>query len=64
MLKGIFPIEKFKALETPFYYYDMELLKETMEVNKEKSEKKGYHDHYAVKDSANPRNLAHNDAQV
>ena len=54
MLKGIFPIEKFKALETPFYYYDMELLKETLEVIKAESGKYGYHVHYAVKAKANP----------
>lgn len=58
MLKGIFPIEKFKALETPFYYYDMELLKETLEVIKAESGKYGYHVHYAVKANANPRILA------
>lgn len=58
MLKGIFPIEKFKALETPFYYYDMELLKETLEVIKAESSKYGYHVHYAVKANANPRILA------
>ena len=58
MLKGIFPIEKFKALETPFYYFDMELLKETLEVIKAESGKYGYHVHYAVKANANPRILA------
>lgn len=58
MLKGTFPIEKFKALETPFYYYDMELLKETLEVIKAESGKYGYHVHYAVKANANPRILA------
>lgn len=58
MLKGTFPIEKFKALETPFYYYDMELLKETLEVIKAESSKYGYHVHYAVKANANPRILA------
>ena len=58
MLKGTFPIEKFKALETPFYYYDMELLKKTLEVIKAESGKYGYHVHYAVKANANPRILA------
>lgn len=58
MLKGTFPIEKFKALETPFYYYDMELLKETLEVIKAESGKYAYHVHYAVKANANPRILA------
>ena len=57
MLKGTFPIEKFEVLETPFYYYDMELLKETLEVIKAESGKYGYHVHYAVKANANPRIL-------
>lgn len=57
MLKGTFPIEKFEVLETPFYYYDMALLKETLEVIKAESSKYGYHVHYAVKANANPRIL-------
>lgn len=57
MLKGTFPIEKFEVLETPFYYYDMALLKETLEVIKAESGKYGYHVHYAVKANANPRIL-------
>ena len=36
MLKGTFPIEKFKKLETPFYYYDIKLLQETLNVNRPK----------------------------
>ena len=27
MLKGTFPVEKFKQLSTPFYYYDVKLFK-------------------------------------
>lgn len=27
-----FPIEKFRSLETPFYYYDTDLLRETLRV--------------------------------
>lgn len=58
MMKGIFPIEKFKALETPFYYYDIALLKETLNTVKVESEKYGYHVHYAIKANANPRILS------
>lgn len=58
MLKGTFPIEKFKALQTPFYYYDVELLKRTLETVKAESDKYGYHVHYAVKANANPRLLS------
>jgi diaminopimelate decarboxylase len=58
MLKGTFPIEKFKALQTPFYYYDIALLKETLKVVKAEAGKYNYQVHYAVKANANPRILA------
>ena len=58
MLKGTFPIEKFKKLETPFYYYDIKLLQETLNVVKAESGKYGYHVHYAIKANANPRLLS------
>ena len=57
ILKGKFPIEKFEALQTPFYYYDMKLLGETLEMVKAESGKYGYHVQYAVKANANPRIL-------
>ena len=31
-MKGTFPIEKFKELQTPFYYYDADLLREKLKV--------------------------------
>ena len=34
MLKGTFPVEKFKQLSTPFYYYDVKLLPETIDAVK------------------------------
>lgn len=59
MLKGTFPIEKFKSLETPFYYYDMELLQKTLNVIKTESDKYGcFNVHYAIKANANPRILS------
>lgn len=58
MLKGTFPIDKFKALATPFYYYNIELLKETLNMVKTEAGKYGYHVHYAVKANANPRILS------
>lgn len=57
MIKGIFPVEKFKQLDTPFYYYDMELLRSTLKVIKKETEDKPFHVHYAVKANANPRIL-------
>lgn len=58
MLKGTFPIEKFKALPTPFYYYNVELLNETLNMVKTEAGKYGYHVHYAIKANANPRLLS------
>ena len=29
-MKGNFPIERFSGIETPFYYYDSELLRKTL----------------------------------
>ena len=57
MNKGIFPIEKFKNVETPFYYYDIELLKKTLKTVKEETTKYNYCLHYAVKANANRRIL-------
>ncbi|MDH6305551.1 diaminopimelate decarboxylase [Parabacteroides sp. PF5-5] len=57
MLKGSFPVEKFKNIQTPFYYYNVELLKETLQVVKSEAAKYNYHIHYAVKANANPRIL-------
>ncbi|MDD2438128.1 MAG: diaminopimelate decarboxylase [Massilibacteroides sp.] len=54
MIKGIFPVDKFRNIRTPFYYYDIELLKKTLDTVKMESGKYGYHVHYAVKANANP----------
>lgn len=60
MTKGIFPIEKFQGIRTPFYYYDTELLDATLKVIKAETDKhEGYHLHYAVKACANPKVLQH-----
>lgn len=57
MNKGTFPVESFKRLETPFYYYDMDLLKRTLAIVKELTNKYGYVQHYAIKANANHRLL-------
>lgn len=57
-MKGIFPIDKFKGVKTPFYYYDSELLRNTLAAIKEEIGKhEHYHLHYAVKANANPKIL-------
>ena len=57
-MKGKFPIEKFRELKTPFYYYDVDVLKTTLEVVKAEAEKYNFHIHYALKANANPRILS------
>lgn len=56
-MKGVFPIAKFEKLETPFYYYDTNLLEETLACIKSESQKYGYEVHYAVKANANEKLL-------
>jgi len=51
------PIEKFRNLPTPFYYYDVDLLKETLDSLKEESSRYGIKLHYAVKANHNERIL-------
>ena len=53
-----FPIKQFSQRETPFYYYDTELLAETLNtINNEARKYEGFCVHYAVKANANPRIL-------
>ncbi|MDR2627648.1 MAG: diaminopimelate decarboxylase [Dysgonamonadaceae bacterium] len=56
-MKATFPTNKFKDIETPFYYYDTPILRDTLELAEKESSKYGYHIHYAVKANANPRIL-------
>ena len=58
MIKGIFPTEKFREIRTPFYYYDMALLQDTLNVVKTEISKYGYYQHYAIKANDNPRILS------
>lgn len=58
-MKGTFPIEKFQQIETPFYYYDTRLLRDTLKAIRNETEKYDkYTVHYAVKANANPKILA------
>ena len=57
-MKGDFPVEKFQDIETPFYYYDTKLLRQTLHViHEELVRHPGYCMHYAVKANANPKIL-------
>ena len=53
-----FPIDKFKKIETPFYYYDCDLLRETLQaINKELKKYENFIVHYAIKANANAKVL-------
>ena len=57
-MKGTFPTEKFRGTKTPFYYYDTDLLRRTLETIKTEMDKQpDCHLHYAVKANANPKVL-------
>ena len=58
MAKGIFPVEKLQSIQTPFYYYDTELLRQTLQaIVSEARKHEGFVVHYAVKANANPKIL-------
>jgi len=48
-------ISRFNKLETPFYYYDLGLLRQTLEACKTASDRYGFHVHYAMKANFNPK---------
>lgn len=48
-----FPVKEFDGIRTPFYYYDLNLLKATLAEVKKHSSHDGYHVHYAIKANAN-----------
>ncbi len=57
-MKGHFPTDKFQEIETPFYYYDTQLLRDTLQaIKQEVSRHAGYMVHYAIKANANPKVL-------
>ena len=57
-MKGHFPIQQFEPLRTPFYYYDMELLRQTLQaICSEAARHEAFCVHYAVKANANPQVL-------
>lgn len=58
MGKGKFPVERFHKIQTPFYYYDSEVLRQTLKtINEEAGKHEGFVVHYAVKANANPEIL-------
>ncbi len=59
MEKGLFPVQRFQTVRTPFYYYDTDLLDRTLAaIRRETDKHDGWHLHYAVKACPNPKVLA------
>ncbi|MBL4676602.1 MAG: diaminopimelate decarboxylase [Mucilaginibacter sp.] len=48
-------IQRFKDIETPFYYYDLGVLKNTLDACRDASSKYNFHVHYAMKANFNPK---------
>ncbi len=59
MNKDKFPLHKFDSIETPFYYYDIELLNQTVKAIRTQIEGKPFYVHYALKANTNNRLLQH-----
>lgn len=57
-MKGNFPLKAFTSLETPFYYYDLDVLRQTLDTLKNEAQKNRVNVHYAIKANANPRILS------
>ena len=57
MIKGKFPVGKFEKIETPFYYYDIDLLNRTIDLVKKEAGRCNCQVHYAIKANSNPRLL-------
>jgi len=54
MIKANYPVEKFQEIQTPFYYYDLNVLRATLaEINKQ-TEASNFQVHYAMKANVSP----------
>ena len=57
-MKGNFPINKLRELQTPFYFYNSDLLRDTLALIRAEADRYGFHVHYAVKANANHKILS------
>ncbi|OKS85830.1 diaminopimelate decarboxylase [Mucilaginibacter polytrichastri] len=48
---------RFGEIETPFYYYNLDVLRDTLQACQNAAQKYGYHVHYAMKANFNPKVL-------
>lgn len=57
-MRELFPVEKMKGVETPFYYYDTQILQATLDaIRKETANRPNFCVHYAIKSNANAKVL-------
>ncbi len=53
MTKANYPINKFQEIQTPFYYYDLDVLRATLNEINAQACKTNFHVHYAMKANVN-----------
>jgi len=58
MIKANYPIQKFNEIQTPFYYYDLDVLRKTLDEINTQTQNCNFHVHYAMKANVNPSVLA------
>ncbi|WP_019208830.1 diaminopimelate decarboxylase [Phocaeicola abscessus] len=57
-MKTSFPVDSFQGIKTPFYYYDVSLLRRTLDaINREAKRYPNFCVHYALKANVNPKLL-------
>lgn len=54
MIKANYPVDKFKEIQTPFYYYDLNILRATLDEINSQIKKANFQVHYAMKANVNP----------
>lgn len=58
-MRTSFPLERFRKIKTPFYYYNLEVLQQTLaSIKNEVGKYPNYKVHYAIKANANPQVLS------
>ncbi|MBP6661864.1 MAG: diaminopimelate decarboxylase [Paludibacter sp.] len=57
-MKANYPTDKFQEIQTPFYYYDLDVLRATLDEVNLQSKKSDFHVHYAMKANVNESVLA------
>ena len=57
MVKAQYPIDKFKNIPTPFYYYDLNVLRDTLKEINQLTAGHNFEVHYALKANVNPEIL-------